>query len=88
MEKEAEEQIEELERLRKVFRRAETEKDRMAGRLSALIEDIKDRYGISTVGQARKRLKMLETKREKITEELETLLDELQEEQDIWEAEK
>lgn len=84
-EKETERQIEKLERLRKVFREAEIEKNKLEGRLSGIVEDIKKRYNISTIGEANSRIKDLSKKKKELSKELEDLLDEMGEEFLIWE---
>lgn len=69
-----------LLRIKEKFEKAEREASQVEGRLQAGKEQLQEEYGCKTVAEAKKEVKQLEGKLPEMQEELETGVEELEEE--------
>ena len=83
----AQDQLKRLQSLKNRLDSAQMEKSRLEGRLETFYTTLED-YGVKTVKEAEKKIKNLKKKKEELEEAINSTLDKLEKEFDIWEGEE
>jgi len=83
----AQDQLKRLQSLKNRLDSAQMEKSRLEGRLETFYNTLED-YGVKTVKEAEKKIKQLRKKKEELEEAIDSTLDRLEKEFDIWEKEE